>query len=152
MCTSQCVFKEGVPAGSDGAVCVCDLSSTPSPHPLTSTPLTPHSLITAVSSNHFAVIKPGGVISLRDTMYGTCQASMETSLVSVTMVTPVLYNVIGAVITFYCATGVVCVWPSCVVWRWRGEGVQSDGCGESVTSYSTGSEDHTPTRSSTGYP
>jgi hypothetical protein len=74
-------------AGSDGVVCVHDLSSTTSPlHPLTSTPLTPHSFITAVSSDHFAVVEPGCVVSLRDTTYGTCQASMETGLLSVTMV------------------------------------------------------------------
>jgi hypothetical protein len=83
-------------AGSDGVVCVHDLSSTTSPlHPLTSTPLTPHSFITAVSSDHFAVVEPGCVVSLRDTTYGTCQASMETGLLSVTMVTLTYFSVIA---------------------------------------------------------
>ena len=42
-------------------------------------------------------------------MYGTCQASMETGLLSVTMVTPVLYSVIGAVITHFIVPQAWCV-------------------------------------------
>lgn len=72
--------------GSDGALFTCDLGCNSShPHPLTSSPSTPHSLITGLSSNHFAVVEPGGVVSLRDTTYGTCQASMETGFHSITM-------------------------------------------------------------------
>ena len=82
---------EGALAGCDGGLSALDINSaSSSPHTLTSTPLTPHSLIVPVSSSHFAVFEPGGVVSLRDAIYGTCQASMETGLLSVTMVTLVI--------------------------------------------------------------
>lgn len=74
-------------AGSDGTIESYDLSCpSPSPCPLPSS--TSHSLIKGLSPNHFAVVEPGGVVSVHDTLYGTRQASVETGLHTVTKVTP----------------------------------------------------------------
>ena len=74
-------------SGAAGCICSLDLSNSPStPHTLIPSLSPPPCLIAGVSSNYFAVLQPGGVVSLRDTKYGTNQASMETGLHSVATV------------------------------------------------------------------
>ena len=60
--------------------------TSPSPRSLLTTPPSSATCITGVSSNYFAIADKVGVVSLRDTVYGTSQASMNTGLHNISLV------------------------------------------------------------------
>ena len=71
------------------------------PHRVTSSPSLSSSLIGCGSNGYFLALQKGGVVSLWDTVYGTCQAHLETG--------------------FQDVEGVWCVWSQVILCR--GEGV-----------------------------
>ena len=74
--------------GCDGTIYNHDLSDPSSPPiSLSTTPSSLGTSITGVSYSHFTVFEERGVVSLRDTVYGTYQDSMETGLQGRAMVT-----------------------------------------------------------------
>lgn len=66
-----------------------DLSPSSSrPHTLSTTPTASSiTCVAGVSSNYFATTDKVGVVSLRDALYGTSQASMNTGFHGISLVT-----------------------------------------------------------------
>ena len=55
-------------------------------HRITASPTPLPVLIAGISPDHFAVLQPGGVVSVWDTVYGTCQVSLETNIKKISTV------------------------------------------------------------------